>query len=378
MNRFPNECKMTLLSFYKHYVEPNLLSCENMSKAHNEVMQCLTTPPYYFVRRFGEYQKRGSLYEMSRLKFYSTDNEPTAYIYSFFCNNGNNDLKLKEMIEKKNITCGWSIEADKQDQQKWNVKGSGDINEIRKEYRLKLCHIFNAAEGISSEINHENMKMRMIRNLHPVNIFPFPTPYNVKRGGYFKNNDDLGEKRKIQAWIWKKINKKYKEIAKEFYNIANPQNNDLHETEEDTYIIDFKWSPPADKKVANKIISMKPLVKNVSYYEDISGIYICRNQIIKAKETLNGDIKGYETRNIDIGTNKHGYIFVIEKPGINRKKINDILKEVDNNDKLVFANISRTGNQSKIQYYTQFGCCYIVKKEPKKNRTNFIPYSIVW
>lgn len=219
----PAEYNGDFESFYNEFIEPTLPNPESVKAAHIILMNYLNRKdPIFIVRRFEAFQRRGHLFVQNNFKFFTGDNEPALWFYAKACNNLLTiNMEMENFIADQSFPIGFSTDSKKnEDKSEWKnwkkekwEKGFSDSGWFH-------AHLFDAADGISPAMTAENLRMRMLRYLHPANHFPMPSHYNEK----FKSrldSKDMSEQKGIKAFIIGKYKERYGEIWDEFISIAN-------------------------------------------------------------------------------------------------------------------------------------------------------------
>jgi hypothetical protein len=146
------------------------ISNDQLNNAHEWVKSQISIPGNILpIRKYREFSKRGEVKTIDGLTFLSVDNEPLAALYKYWLTGSILDVSLGQLLTQNKIPASW-----KNDIPNAQFKFAGVQSSFRKN-GLKLAHIVDAAGILPSSPENDELVMRYLRSLSPVNIFLFPS-----------------------------------------------------------------------------------------------------------------------------------------------------------------------------------------------------------
>ncbi|ADO75443.1 hypothetical protein [Stigmatella aurantiaca] len=102
--------------------------------------------------------------------------------------------------------------------------------------------------------------------------------------------------------------------------------------------------------------------------------YVTVRQLEQLAALLASRSDDLQTKDVDLETSEEGLVFVVEKPGKwTGGKLLERRSEVVGR-RLTMRGLRPTGHQKLEQFATQFGGCYVVQKNCRRNRFNYISF----
>jgi hypothetical protein len=127
------------------------------------------------IRTFGKYRSRGKLHSFGTngSSFIPVDNEPLASLYQHWIQSGQIPQNIGSALSKGVVIASWRCDEPP------SPIGSLRFKGVKANFRdrgLKLAHVNDAALGISTSIPvDEQIAVRFLRSLSPLNVFLFPS-----------------------------------------------------------------------------------------------------------------------------------------------------------------------------------------------------------
>lgn len=102
--------------------------------------------------------------------------------------------------------------------------------------------------------------------------------------------------------------------------------------------------------------------------------YVTVSQLEQLAALLASHSDDLQTKDVDLETSEEGLVFVVEKPGKwPEGKLLELRSEVVGG-RLILRGLRPTGHQKLEQFTTQFGGCYVVQKNCRRNRFNYVSF----
>ena len=102
--------------------------------------------------------------------------------------------------------------------------------------------------------------------------------------------------------------------------------------------------------------------------------YVTVRQIEQLAALLASRSDDLHTKDVDLETSEQGLVFVVEKPGKwPSGKLLELRSDVIGGH-LSLRGLRPTGHQRLEQFTTQFGGCYVVQKNCRKSRFNYVSF----
>jgi hypothetical protein len=127
------------------------------------------------IRTFGKCKSRGKLHSFGTngSSFIPVDNEPLASLYQHWIQSGQIPQNIGSALSKGLVIASWRCDEPP------SPIGSLRFKGVKANFRdrgLKLAHVNDAALGISTTVPvHEQVAVRFLRSLSPLNVFLFPS-----------------------------------------------------------------------------------------------------------------------------------------------------------------------------------------------------------
>lgn len=216
-------------NFYRAHIEPNLPSTAAVRAMHELLVHYLEddTTSLFVVRRFDGRPRGTRLSAHGQAPFFVCgDNEPALWFYAraFLEDFGERIPSLAEAIRTRAFPIGFARHSELGESREfWSNWGKESWeNHSFSGIRLYHAHLFDAAKDIPLHtLDRNNLRMRMVRFLHPANHFPMPTHLGkvfYKSGGACI---DLSELRGVKRFICDQLEHRYREVWTEFLALAN-------------------------------------------------------------------------------------------------------------------------------------------------------------
>ncbi len=102
--------------------------------------------------------------------------------------------------------------------------------------------------------------------------------------------------------------------------------------------------------------------------------YVTMRQLEQLAALLASRSGDLQTKDVDLETSEEGLVFVVEKPGKwPGGKLLELRGDVSGG-RLTLRGLRPTGHQTLEQFTTQFGGCYVVQKNCRKSRFNYVSF----
>lgn len=214
--------------FFDNYVQPNLPSVEGVSAFHDELFEYLSNAPSLFIVRNFDGLTKGKEFPVSASgsTYICSDNEAAIWFWTKADTwGGGSPLKLRELLKARNFPIAHPRNKPEATAAgaTWPLFDIGDKDRpVRGEGLWKHSHVLDAAKDMNGT-DADSMKARMMRLLHPLNHFLFPSR---KKGFVFVSDysrKDLAEEPTIQGWFQRRLASHYGEkMFREFASVAKP------------------------------------------------------------------------------------------------------------------------------------------------------------
>ena len=198
--------------YVRNTILPLMPTLDQLVAYHHQLIQYVSqNNSTKFVRKFGEFQRRGCLYESNGSSFVVGDNEMPLWFYLSCLNNDTPNIPFWFDKQIPPISDSRSRENE------YYLKKGRQRREVQFGSKgWKHSHILEAAP--KSDIGIE---ARMLRYLHPLNHFPSPKPskFTVHPSVY---RNDLGEDPRFIRLVWNEVMRihcsdyRFESILKEF------------------------------------------------------------------------------------------------------------------------------------------------------------------
>lgn len=257
MNKYPIpniKRSSTLKDFLDLEFHELLPNQDIMIKNHLNLVKYLESEsPFFVLRKFKNYSNRGSNYSFENHSFTVSDNEPALWVFMETFNQF--ELDFSALIESQRFPIAFAIKKDEKQGNMWQTKGRKHLEFSAKGW--KHCHIFQCSPlGVKIE-NKNDLKIRSLRLLSPLNHFPFFSPKK------YAMPFDYGEDKEcIEYIIWWLYNCFYSDKNKHYFKAFVEEQNFIIPIEEPKNIkIDYSIIKKLSK--TDKIIYKTKAVKKV-------------------------------------------------------------------------------------------------------------------
>lgn len=213
----------------------------------NLVKYLETNPPLYVLRKFKNYNNRGSNYSFNNQKFTVSDNEPALWVFIETFNE--TKLAFSELYKNKLFPIAFALKAEEKQNNIWTTIGRK--HKYFSKNGWKHCHLLQCSPKGKEITNENNLKERNLRLLSPLNHFPFFSPKK-----YLMPYDYGENKECIDYVIWWLYNHFYSDKNKiHFKNFIENQNYSIPNEEPKDINIEYS---PREKKYKTFISIDKP------------------------------------------------------------------------------------------------------------------------
>ncbi len=238
------------LDLEMHRLLPNQ---EIMIRNHNNLVEYLEREsPFFVMRKFKNYNKRGCKYSFENHYFTVSDNEPALWVFMQTFNQF--ELDFSALIENQAFPIAFAIKKEEKQVNIWQNKGRKHQEFAANGW--KHCHIFQCSPKGEKINNKYDLKKRSLRLLSPLNHFPFFSPRK-----YLMPYDYGENKESIDYVIWWLYNHFYSDknkihfkdfIENQNYSIPNEEPKDIH----------IEYSPRDEKSKTFIPIDISKATKN--------------------------------------------------------------------------------------------------------------------
>jgi len=197
MSKYPSPSikrSTTLKEFLNLEISELLPNQDIMIKNHLNLVEYLESEsPFFVLRKFKNYSNRGSNYSFENHSFTVSDNEPALWVFMETFNQF--ELDFSALIENQGFPIAFAIKEEEKQGNMWQTKGRKHKDFSANGW--KHCHIFQCSP-LGETIAHKNdLKIRSLRLLSPLNHFPFFSPKK------YEMPYDYGENKEcIEYVIW--------------------------------------------------------------------------------------------------------------------------------------------------------------------------------
>lgn len=344
---------------------------KDILRAQNWVVEQETSLKHSLpIRKFVDFPNRGSIFSFENRQFMPVDNEPLTKVFDSLVAGILPARSYSEMIMARTIPVSRYIEDPVLRQ-----GGTLWLSKVDTEFRRngwKLAHLVDAANGVEKPKKVEHFVQRYYRAMSMTNIVPFPSIGVVGFRQSFTPRKDIAEDPLVQSILLGYMSD---------YIGGDAVRRLLTSCGENPQVVDelAKWEQVAKQLVVETFIkkhekeqqeiettsmSLKVIQGEDDEVEanDVE-VAVCRQQLIDAQDDIcNPQVRQrFLTKNFMFETSDPHFVFVIEQPGRSPQKVQEVLDAFDHQDQLLVGG-ARSGRAGLLQYFTQFGSCYLEYK----------------